>query len=381
MRMLFDMNLFMYCLNEDEKKSAQKWSKTMKIAVFFPGIGYHCDKPLLYYSGKIAGQYQYELCRVNYVELSRSLDEAFAQALAQAEELLAKIDWSRYEDILFVSKSVGTVVAAAYAKRHGIKCKNIYYTPVEQTFMFDPQHGIVFHGTDDSWVETSVVTAKCREYNLPMHIIEGVNHSLEAQDDAMRNLRILQRVMELTKSYVADRIWYRRLETEDLHLDLFSGFIRHQEVTKCRRKEEGKWVIKDDPFIDDWIEADYQTLIECLTNTVNTGGFVYAGFCGDALKGFVSVESTMFGGGNKYLDLSSLHVSEDMRRKGMGRILFLAAAEWAKQRDAEKLYISSHSALETQSFYRTMGCTEAQEYNLEHVEKEPYDCQLEYLLS
>ena len=26
----------------------------MKAAVFFPGIGYHCDKPLLYYSRKLA---------------------------------------------------------------------------------------------------------------------------------------------------------------------------------------------------------------------------------------------------------------------------------------------------------------------------------------
>ena len=25
----------------------------MKIAVFFPGIGYHCDKPLLYYARKL----------------------------------------------------------------------------------------------------------------------------------------------------------------------------------------------------------------------------------------------------------------------------------------------------------------------------------------
>lgn len=25
----------------------------MKLAVFFPGIGYHCDKPLLYYSRKL----------------------------------------------------------------------------------------------------------------------------------------------------------------------------------------------------------------------------------------------------------------------------------------------------------------------------------------
>ena len=29
----------------------------MKIAVFFPGIGYHCDKPLLYYARKLVQEY------------------------------------------------------------------------------------------------------------------------------------------------------------------------------------------------------------------------------------------------------------------------------------------------------------------------------------
>lgn len=32
----------------------------MKIAVFFPGIGYHCDKPLLYYARKLVQEYGYE---------------------------------------------------------------------------------------------------------------------------------------------------------------------------------------------------------------------------------------------------------------------------------------------------------------------------------
>lgn len=32
----------------------------MKAAVFFPGIGYHCDKPLLYYSRKLAQECGYE---------------------------------------------------------------------------------------------------------------------------------------------------------------------------------------------------------------------------------------------------------------------------------------------------------------------------------
>lgn len=31
-----------------------------KLAVFFPGIGYHCDKPLLYYSRKMAEQNGYD---------------------------------------------------------------------------------------------------------------------------------------------------------------------------------------------------------------------------------------------------------------------------------------------------------------------------------
>lgn len=52
---------------------------------------------------------------------------------------------------------------------------------------------------------------------------------------------------------------------------------------------KGIWVVKDAPFVDDWTEEDYQTLIDCLKNTVDTGGVVYAALCGKALKGFVSV--------------------------------------------------------------------------------------------
>ena len=41
-------------------------SKTKKIAVFFPGIGYTCDKPLLYYGAKLAAEKGYEIARVPY---------------------------------------------------------------------------------------------------------------------------------------------------------------------------------------------------------------------------------------------------------------------------------------------------------------------------
>lgn len=170
---------------------------------------------------------------------------------------------------------------------------------------------------------------------------------------------------------------YRTLGAEEIKRELFAHFIRRQNVTKCWRRERGKWVIKEDPFVDDWTEDDYRTLIRCLKNTASTGGFVYAAFKQGVLKGFVSVEPGLFGGGQKYLDLSSIHVSADMRGRGIGAALFAAAKEWAKQNGAKKLYISAHSAVETQAFYKRMGCVEAAAYHRGHVEQEPFDCQLE----
>lgn len=43
----------------------------------------------------------------------------------------------------------------------------------------------------------------------------------------------------------------------------------------------------------------------------------------------------------------------------------------------EIIYISAHSSVESQAFYKAMGCVEAEEYSIKHVEKEPCDCQLE----
>ena len=37
-----------------------------RIAVIFPGVGYHVDKPLLYYSRKLAGRYGYEIVCADY---------------------------------------------------------------------------------------------------------------------------------------------------------------------------------------------------------------------------------------------------------------------------------------------------------------------------
>lgn len=175
-------------------------------------------------------------------------------------------------------------------------------------------------------------------------------------------------------------IQYRTLNPDEINLELFKNFIRHQVVTKCWRKENTEWVIKDVPFIDDWGKEEYEILVSCLKRTLAAKGFVYAAFQHDMLKGFVSVESGLFGNNQSYLDLSSIHVSEDLRGSGIGAALFHAAKEWAKAQGASKLYISAHSAVESQAFYKKMGCVDAEFIHQKHVEDEPCDRQLECTL-
>lgn len=173
---------------------------------------------------------------------------------------------------------------------------------------------------------------------------------------------------------------YLSLTPTQINHSLFRYFTRRQVVTDCLRHVNGAWVVQNAPFIDDWDENAYTFLIQCLQNTIATGGVVFGAFEQGQLKGFASVEGKPFGKNSSYLDLTSLHVSADRRGKGIGRSLFSLAASWAKSHGAKKLYISSHSAVETQAFYAAMGCVDAMEQNISHVEAEPYDRQLEYVL-
>ena len=172
----------------------------------------------------------------------------------------------------------------------------------------------------------------------------------------------------------------RAITIEEIDRDLFRPFIRRQEVSLCLRRDGDGWVVRPDPFIDDWSEAEYAELIECLRNTLRTDGGVWGAFANGALKGFASVESGIFGGENRYMDLSCIHVSQDMRHCGIGRRLFDEARRFARARGARKLYISAHSAVESQAFYAAMGCVDAAQINREHAEKEPFDRQLECAL-
>lgn len=173
-------------------------------AVIFPGMGYHTDKPLLYYGKKLAKQHGYEIIEVPYRDLkkeSNKLEAAFQSALAQTEELLGGKGLQEYGELLFISKSIGTVVASAYAEKYSLFPRHILYTPVEETFSFVPTRGIAFHGTADPMADTEMIRKACLECHIPLFITKCGNHSLET-GEALQDLKILRTVMEQTERYI-----------------------------------------------------------------------------------------------------------------------------------------------------------------------------------
>ncbi len=179
-----------------------------KIAVIFPGVGYHAGKPLLYYSKKIAKENGYEIVEIMYQKLpanikgnATKMKEAFDRAFASAEKRLEEIEFQDYQEVLFLSKSIGTAVAASYAKKHRINAKQVYYTPVYESFAAIGTEGIVFHGTADPWADTAMIQEECRKREMTLFLTEGANHSMET-GNVLKDLTILQNIMIQTEKYI-----------------------------------------------------------------------------------------------------------------------------------------------------------------------------------
>ncbi|MDD7643569.1 MAG: alpha/beta hydrolase [bacterium] len=180
-----------------------------KIAVVFSGMGYTNDKPLLYYSRKLAAEHGYEVICTGYHDLPEKIRgnkekmiQAGMLAFEQCREQLKDIDLTVYDEVLFIGKSIGTVMAAKYAFMFAPAARLVLYTPLEATFSFGSMRdAIAFIGEADPWSELSEVKRLAAEHGVPLYTYPGCNHSLEC-DSQRKNIEILREVMELTEKYI-----------------------------------------------------------------------------------------------------------------------------------------------------------------------------------
>ena len=183
-----------------------------KLAVFFPGIGYTVDMPLMYYSRRLSAGLGYEIKLLPYGGFPGGvrgdpdkMAECYRLALRQSTEMLSGVPWADYDDVLFFGKSIGTILAAWFALKSPARerIRLVLYTPMEDAFPFITCPAIAFTGTADPWVggEDSAIPALCEEKSIPCLVLPGANHSLET-GNTQEDINNLRTVMEATERFL-----------------------------------------------------------------------------------------------------------------------------------------------------------------------------------
>lgn len=181
----------------------------MKLCVLFPGIGYHCDKPLLYYTNKLARGMGYEVIPLKFTGFEsgtkgneNKMRTAAAHALGQAHEQLNGVDLTAYERVVFVGKSIGTAACLAYREEHSVSAEAVLLTPLALTFGHPADNCTAFHGTTDPWADTAEIRRLCEKNGVPLYTYDNANHSLETGDvhTDIENLSdIMQKISDILR--------------------------------------------------------------------------------------------------------------------------------------------------------------------------------------
>jgi N-acetylglutamate synthase-like GNAT family acetyltransferase len=173
---------------------------------------------------------------------------------------------------------------------------------------------------------------------------------------------------------------FKELKITDIDNNILDNYNRYQEVKRCYRNENGEWVLKDIGYIEDWDRDEIQNQIRHFSDCIKDGGSVFGAYENKKLIGFAVLLNKKFGNRKQYIQLESLHVSFGYRHRGIGKKLFELCIKKAKTVGAEKIYISANTSEETQKYYLSIGCKDAEEKNKELAEKEPFDRQMEYII-
>jgi len=130
---------------------------------------------------------------------------SFDEGIENIKKLVARqvkgIDFSAYQDIVFVSKSIGTIIAGGFENELGIgNIRHIYLTPIEKTLEYinsGKNIDIIIAGTSDRHLDSEILRNHCENERMHLKLIEGADHSLEVPGSMSANIDILKKIVEL----------------------------------------------------------------------------------------------------------------------------------------------------------------------------------------
>ena len=174
-------------------------------------------------------------------------------------------------------------------------------------------------------------------------------------------------------------IHFKELTSQDLTEDLLLKFQHQQKITKKWVKFDDQWEIVTVNDLRTWEPEKRRWISEYLRQQIERGGSVIAAFDGETIVGFCSIDGGLRGITANYSNLTMLFVDDRWKRNGVGKALFNEICLCARERKAEKLFISAIPSFETVAFYFSVGCVEAREHISAYIDTEQDRC-LEYVL-
>jgi len=164
------------------------------IVFLFPG-GRGTEIPLLYFGAKYYEDRGYEKMFINHPVSGESDFEALYK---NARKVMESIDFSEYDDIVFIAKSIGTVVACRVKEELKLSAALILFTPISDTLPYIRENNqvlLVAAGDNDRYLDTHILEETCIKDNIPCYIEPGIGHRMEVKNDLRRNLEVIANVI------------------------------------------------------------------------------------------------------------------------------------------------------------------------------------------
>ena len=174
------------------------------IAICFPGTGFTCKEALFERLASDFSARGYDIVRLDFSHIPfreiESLEEAVALAQRAVKRQLSHIVYSEYDDVVFISKSLGTILAAQYERDIDLLPRHLFLTPLNKTLMLmQPETRVIAMvlGTQDRFLTARALSSFCESRGVTCSIIEGVNHSLKDEQNAERTQQIIEQIAAL----------------------------------------------------------------------------------------------------------------------------------------------------------------------------------------
>ncbi len=169
-----------------------------KLIILFPGAGYGLDSPLLYYADFIYETKGYDRIHMNYQSIlsntELSLESKVAQGREYVYEQVKDVNFTSYDEIIFLSKSIGSVEAGILAGKIGKKVIQIFITPIEEAITYCNIDSYVVIGTQDKAYQ--IYKGYCDARKIKALYLNDANHSLEVEGQPYQSIDILKSVMQ-----------------------------------------------------------------------------------------------------------------------------------------------------------------------------------------